>query len=225
MKISPNTNKSFSDVLQAWFQSNNRSFSCVKIGRIESFNPTTQTANIQILHKKKNEYNLKANELVDYPLLCEVPVVVIGGGNSHITFPISKGDNCIILFNDYDYDNWYISGEARPSNIDRVHNITDGIAIVGIHSLVDLISDYSEYVQIKYSDSSKITIGSTIDLQNSDSSSIIIGETVEVNNSEINLNGVTTATDLHSNTGATGSFVSADNKTITVVDGIITAIA
>ena len=59
----------------------------------------------------------------------------------------------------------------------------------------------------------------------SDDSNIIIGDTVEVNNSAINLNGTTTAEDLHSNTGATGSFLSQDNKTVTVVDGIITDIA
>lgn len=182
---------------------------CIKIGQIESFNSANQTAIVSIQHKKSRKDSYGNRVLTDYPVLAEVPVVVLGGGNSRITFPISKGDQCLVLFNDFELDQWWASNEPRPSEFRREHDISDGIALVGVHSLVNLIQGYSNYVDLHYSDDSNI----------------IIGDTVEVNNSAINLNGMTTADDLHSKTGATGSFVSLDNKTVTVVDGIITAIA
>lgn len=182
---------------------------CIKVGQVESFNPTNQTVSVTIQHKQSRTDVYGNRVLFDYPVLKDLPVVVLGGGGSHITFPISKGDQCLVLFNDYEIDQWWTSKEPRPSEFRREHDISDGFALVGVHSLVDLIQGYSNYLDLHYSDTSNI----------------IIGETVEVNNSDINLNGKTTASDLHSQTGATGAFISQDNKTVTVVDGIITSIA
>lgn len=182
---------------------------CIKVGQVESFNPTNQTVSVTIQHKQSRTDAYGNRVLFDYPVLKDLPVVVLGGGGSHITFPISKGDQCLVLFNDYEIDQWWVSKEPRPSEFRREHDISDGFALVGVHSLVDLIQGYSNYLDLHYSDTSNI----------------IIGETVEVNNSDINLNGKTTASDLHSQTGATGAFISQDNKTVTVVDGIITSIA
>lgn len=182
---------------------------CIKIGQVESFNPENQTVSVTIQHKISRTDAYGNRVLFDYPLLKDLPVVVLGGGNSHITFPISKGDQCLVLFNDYEIDQWWVSKEPRPSEFRREHDISDGFALVGVHSLVDLIQGYSQYIDLHYSADSNI----------------IVGDTVEVNNSTINLNGTTIASDLHSQTGATGDFVSQDNKTVTVVDGIITSIA
>ena len=79
-------------------------------------------------------------------------------------------------------------------------------------------------------------------MQYNQNSSIVIGEQIDVNNANINLNGETTvsenlvvsksatvtekvtAAELGATTAASGSFRSADNKAVTVVEGIITAI-
>lgn len=182
---------------------------CIKIGQIEDFNTSNQTVTVTIQHKISRVDQYGNRVLFDYPVLKEVPVVVLGGGNSHITFPISKGDQCLVLFNDYELDQWWVSNESRPSEFRREHDISDGIALVGIHSLVDLIQGYSSFVELKYSDSSKITLG----------------DTLEIDNGTINLNGNVTASDLHSNTGATGTFTNVNGQTLTIVDGIITQIS
>ena len=139
----------------------------------------------------------------------------MSGGTTYITHPITAGDQCVLLFNDYMLDGWKSSGQDRPSERDRRHDISDAIAIVGLRALPNAIQNYSDYLDLHYSDNS----------------SIIIGNTVEVNNQTINLNGdvnvtgIVTAPTLNATTAATGTFRSADNKTITVVNGIVTSIS
>lgn len=206
--LQPNSRKSMSQVLEAWFGSFSESFNAIKVGRIENVNFSNQTVDVQILHKN-SRIVFNKEELQDYPLLKAVPFVVLGGGGSNITFPISKGDNCLLLFCDYEIDRWWETGQNLPANYGRKHDISDAFALVGVHSLVDLVQGYSQYVKLKYSDSSYIEVG----------------ETITLNNDETTASGKLTAEELHANTASTGAFVSADGKTITVVDGIITEIS
>lgn len=164
--LHPDTKKSLTEVLQSWFSNFSDSFCSVKIGRITGVDYTNQTVNVQILGKMKDYKDPKVMKLRDYPLLQQVPFIVLGGGNSRLTFPISIGDNCLLLFCDYEIDRWWDTGEANPATYDRKHDISDAFALVGVHSIVDLISGYSNYVRLQYSDNSGITIGNEIELQN-----------------------------------------------------------
>lgn len=164
--LNPNSKKSLTDVLNHWFDNFSGSINCVKIGKITKVNMSNQTVSVQVLHKRINESNLVKRELRDYPLLQDVPFVVLGGGQSNLTFPISVGDNCLLFFNDYEIDRWWETGGNLPANFERRHDISDAFALVGVHSLADLIQGYSNYVQLKYSDNSKITIGNEITLDN-----------------------------------------------------------
>lgn len=204
-----NTNKSPIDALKRWFSEFSQSFNAIKVGRITGVNFSNQTVDVQILHKMKDKSDPRVQKLRDYPLLQQVPFVVLGGGDSRITFPIKAGDNCLLLFCDYEIDRWWDTGEPLPATYDRKHNISDAFALIGVHSMADLIQGYSNYVRLQYSSSSGITIGEKIELQNA----------------ETEATGKFTATELHATTAATGTFRSADNKTITVKDGIITVIA
>lgn len=224
--ISPNTNKSLAEVLSNYINTFSKVLNCVKIGEIVSFDKNTQTATIKVLHKRVNEFNLLEKELIEYPPLCDVPVVVMGGGSSYITHPISAGDQCVLLFNDFSMNNWQTTGETMPDFVTRRHDIADAIAIVGLRALPNALENYSDYLNLHYSDNS----------------SIIVGNTIEVNNATVNLNGDTnvtgnftvsgdqtnsgalTASTLNATNAATGSFVSLDQKVVTVVNGIITSI-
>lgn len=221
MMINPNTDKSLQEVFELYFDYFSTIFHCIKVGKIISFDKTTQTCKVEILHKRKNEFVTSRNELLNYSELGDVPVVIMGGGSSYITHPISAGDTCLLLFNDYQLTGWKHTGNAEQSTVDRKHDISDAIAIVGLNALPNAIQNYSDYLDLHYSDNS----------------SIIVGNTIEVNNATINLNGntnvtgdetvsgVITAPTLNATSAANGTFVSADNKTITVVNGIVTSIA
>lgn len=162
------TKKTLTEALTQWFTKFSQSFFAVKVGKITAVNYSNQTVDVQVMHKMKDDTFPTLNKLRDYPLLTKVPFVVLGGGNSHITFPIAVGDYCLLLFCDYEIDRWWLTGEGQPSVIDRRHNISDAFALIGVHSMADLIQGYSNYVCLQYSDKSKIVIGNEITLDNAE---------------------------------------------------------
>lgn len=218
--LEPNSRKTMAQALNAWFENFSSAFNAIKVGKVISVDYSNQTVDVQVLHKRLKTDVVKRRELRDYPPLLQVPFVVLGGGGTSLTFPIAKGDNCLLLFCDFEIDRWWESGEAQPSNYDRKHDISDAFAIIGVHSMVDLLQGYSQYIQLKYSNNSSIIVGDSIDIKNEQTN--VSGKLDVVDD----ITGQAKATaELHSTHGATGSFRSADNKTITVVDGIITGIA
>ena len=228
-----NQDKTLQQVFSEFANSLKVYFHCVKIGEIVEFKKETQTAKVKILHIMDENYNTTLEKEMEYPLLGDVPVVIMGGGGTYISHPINVGDQCLLLFCDYMIDNWWVTGEAKPSIVPRKHDLSDAIAIVGLNATPKAIQEYSDYLKLHYSSES----------------SIVIGKQIDVNNETINLNGNTTnsgtmevvgdvtmganatvtqnltALSLKATSAASGSFVSADNKTVTVVNGIVTSIA
>lgn len=114
-----------------------RSTNCVKIGRIESFDGAKKTAQIQLLFKR-----ILPGRVVSYPLLVDCPVFTLQGGGGAIQLPIQKGDTALVLFADRDIDAWFQNGaEAAPATA-RVHDLSDGIALVGLNAENSDLSAY-----------------------------------------------------------------------------------
>lgn len=210
-----NSNKTIYQLFEKFATNFSIFLNCVKIGEIISFDKNDQTCSVRVLHKQTNQYNPYVNQLIEYPVLEKVPCVVLGGGGTYITHPISPGDQCVLLFSDYMIDGWWSSGEARPSDFPRKHDLSDAIAIVGLKALPQAIQNYSNFLELHYSDNSSIIVGNSIDINN---------QTINLNG-DANVSGIVTAPTLNATTAATGTFRSADNKTITVTNGIVTAIS
>lgn len=204
MSLRPNNNPDFIDVLKALKTDIFKSLNCVKVGKIISYDKSTQTAQIQIMHKKKNPYN---ETLVDYPLLESVPVIQLGGG-SYLNIPIKQGDGCIVFFNDFMIDEWYLTDSEQSSTYNRRHDMSDGFAIVGVRNLITQLKNLSDFVELHYSESSYI----------------IVGDTIELHNENVNASGKITG-ECHSTNGWSGSFGIVSGQTVTVVDGIITNVS
>ncbi len=113
------------------------SLNCHAVGRIVKFDSAKQTASIQIGMLKQFP-----DRAVPYPLLTDCPVVVLSGGLGSLTFPISPGDTCLVFFNDKDLDNWFSTGNEVLPNTQRKHSLSDGIALVGIRTRANPLSDY-----------------------------------------------------------------------------------
>lgn len=118
---------------------------CHQWGTIVSFDPTKQTATVQLAALRK------VPEIVDgvptyvpkqYPLLTDVPVFVASGGTGHLTFAITAGDVCLVLFNDRDFDAFWSTGTVAPPASVRMHDLSDGLALVGFRPLTKLIAGY-----------------------------------------------------------------------------------
>lgn len=125
-----------------------------KIGQIVSFDPATQTAQVQILLKQyvENAPDI-TKQIIDYPLLVDCPVFFAGGGLGSLRFPVAAGDECLLVFCDRDIDLWFTTGQTGIPNSNRLHDISDGFAIVGFRSAAKALQDFqNDEVQLKHGD-------------------------------------------------------------------------
>lgn len=133
---------------------------CINIGIIQDFDVATQTATIQLALKKVLSVDTDGTRTMQERSILKVcPVMVLFGGNSFLSMPIKKGDNCIVLFNDREIDEWFENGGIQTPISYRNHDLSDAIAIVGIRSLQDSISDYlSDGIRLSYNSASRIDL-------------------------------------------------------------------
>ena len=138
---------------------------CMTVGKIKSFDSLNQTAQVEIpLQRVVKAGAFDANGLpldryIPYPVLVKCPVVFMNGGGAYISFPIQPGDDCIVLFCDRDIDTWWEGGKNMPPNSDRVHDMSDGVVLVGIRNKTNPITYDADKLKI-YFGGGKITIDS-----------------------------------------------------------------
>ena len=88
---------------------------------------------------------------IKMPILLDVPLLMYGGGGITLTCPVAIGDECLVLFADRCIDAWYQNGcSISNGNINtqnqvefRMHDLSDGFALVGLRSLPRKLSNYS----------------------------------------------------------------------------------
>lgn len=117
------------------------------IAIIESFDAEKQTVRAKIAYKKSfrqrdSDGNFGIVEM-EYPAIVDCPAMVLGGGKGSIRFPIKPGDEAIIFFNDRDFDQWFHGTFDKAPKTNRLHAFADGIALVGVRSLGNVLKDYS----------------------------------------------------------------------------------
>ncbi len=125
------------------------SLNCHALGTVQSFNSANQTATATVNYKKtyyRPNLVTGGNDpfLVDYPLLVDCPVIALGGGNGALTFPIASGDECLVLFNDRDIDNWFQGSASSANATSRLHSFADGMILVGVRSMANILVDYAD---------------------------------------------------------------------------------
>ncbi len=209
----------------------------VQIGIIQEFSPSEQSATIRLVFKQVISIAPDGTRtLREHPLILKCPVMTLFGGPSFINLPIAVGDYCIVLFNDREIDNWFVNGGVQVPSSGRIHDISDAIAIVGIRSLQNSITDFlANGIRLQFAENSRIDI--TTDAINSiaelftHTGNMEITANLVVDNNfyvkglvkgdggtiRIDDNVVQTAgREIHVGNGATGTF-----GIVTVVDGIV----
>ena len=104
-------------------------FHCVQIGKIEKVTPGEQTVEVTLQIRRPAADGTSSA----IPLLVDVPYMVLQGGGAYIDLPITAGDYCIVLFNDRDIDTWWSTANMADPATNRKHDLSDGIAIVGLN--------------------------------------------------------------------------------------------
>lgn len=77
---------------------------------------------------------------VALPEFVDVPPVFLSGGSSYLAHPITQGDYCLLVFTERCFDRWYAGQDFQPPLEMRMHDYSDGFAIVGIQPLNSAIT-------------------------------------------------------------------------------------
>ncbi len=136
------------DLLALFGKQLNLNLNCHHVARVESFNSATQQITASIVYKKTFFQPNAATGgydpvLVNYPVAVDCPAIFLGGGGASLTFPVTVGDECVLLFNDRSIDNWYAGLPNAPVATPRLHAFSDAIALVGIRSLANSIIGFN----------------------------------------------------------------------------------
>lgn len=78
--------------------------------------------------------------------LPDIPFITLQGGGSHLQFPISKGDKCLMIFAKDTVEDWLGGEEELVYSSD--FNINNGFALVGINNSLSAI-EIKDYVDFK----------------------------------------------------------------------------
>ncbi|MBP2167720.1 phage baseplate assembly protein gpV [Erwinia toletana] len=134
----------------------NSVFSMMRVslpGIIQSFNAETVTCTVQPAIKGSAPDQLGNTLSTELPLLLDVPVVFPRGGGCTMTFPVNKGDECLVLFSDRCIDFWWQNGGIQEPVDPRMHDLSDAFALVGPQSQAEKISHIStSAVQVRTDD-------------------------------------------------------------------------
>lgn len=191
-------------------QETSKLINCARPGIIEAFDAANQTATVQIAQQMITSIAQDGTKTFQpFSPLHGVPVIFPSGGGFTLTFPIAVGDECLIVFNDREIDNWFLSGGAQsvPTTL-RTHDMSDAVCYVGLRSAPRALGDVSTgtaqlrsndgttYVEIAGGGIVNVVAPTQINLV---SPAVVITGTLNVENSEssgspCNINGSIIAT-------------------------------
>ena len=119
-------------------------------GIIKSFDPETVTCVVEVsiyIPKPESAEGKSIDRLpqdnVFYPLILDAPVIFPRGGGCTLTFPVSAGDECLVVFADRCIDFWWQSGGVQNGSRGRMHDYSDAFVIPGPQSQAKKISGIS----------------------------------------------------------------------------------
>lgn len=82
-------------------------------------------------------------EPVKMPLLVDVPLCFPRAGGFALTFPVAIGDECLVVFSSRCIDEWWAAGGIQEAAELRMHDLSDGFAILAPTSQPKKLADVS----------------------------------------------------------------------------------
>lgn len=107
---------------------------------VHSFNATAMTAELQPTIQASVRGPDGTFTWTTLPLLVDVPVVFPSGGGFTLTFPVTAGDEALVVFSTMCIDNWWLAGGVQSQAELRLHDLSDGFAFVGPRSQPRVLS-------------------------------------------------------------------------------------
>jgi hypothetical protein len=141
---------------------------CAAPGKVVSFDPDKQTCVVQIA-VQETVYKAPVGEgqaaappgVKNVPTaesiwpLEDVPIWMPRVPGWSITFPITPGTECLLIFADMCIDGWYQTGKVIKNQRRRRHHLSDAFALFGPWSIPNRLQNYStSSMQIRSDDQS-----------------------------------------------------------------------
>jgi len=126
-------------------------------GIVESFDASSDTCSVQPAIKALVTSPVDGSQnWVDLPLLVDCPVYFPSGGGVTLTFPVSKGDECLVVFANRCIDAWWQSGDVQQQAVLRMHDLSDGFVYVGVRSQPNKIAVNTGAAQLRTDDGAAV---------------------------------------------------------------------
>lgn len=175
----------------------------------------------------------------------EVIPLFMQGGASHTTYPITVGDYCLLILTERCFDRWYEGQDFQSPAEFRMHDYSDGIAIVGLNPRAGALTIPAVIQQTgdTNQDGNYTHQGNNTQTGNYDLTGDILqtgnitqtGDFGQTGNTTVSglvtAGNITTTGNIEAATisvggqsGVSGTFTTVDSKTVTVVNGLITSI-
>ena len=106
---------------------------------------TATIAKVTAVQEKTISVQPVINRVVDgnsitLPQFTKVPPLFMQGGGSYTAHPIAVGDYCLLILTERCFDRWYSGADFQDPAEFRMHDYSDGIAIVGINPLAGALT-------------------------------------------------------------------------------------
>lgn len=125
---SMNSNISLLTVLRALQDEIFASLNCMRIGVIDEILPNNEVK-CSITNKKLMSVNEDGSSVwQNYPPIF-AKIYYTGSGENHITYPLTIGSPCLLLFNDREFNSYFETGEVSTLSDLRMHSLSDCICL------------------------------------------------------------------------------------------------
>lgn len=111
-------------------------------GRVQSFDATKQSADIEPLVHDTWEGEDGSSQTGPLPVIPSVPVSFPGSGGWRVTFPVAKGDTGLLIFCSRSIDRWLSEGGSVDPRDERTHDLSDAVFVPGLTDFASPISPF-----------------------------------------------------------------------------------
>jgi hypothetical protein len=111
---------------------------------VDTVNFEAQTITAQPAIKGKQTLPDGTVQDLQLPLLVDVPIMFPRAGGFALTFPIKKGDECLVVFSSRCIDSWWQTGGVQPQAEERMHDLSDGFCFLAPTSQPKVLPNVSE---------------------------------------------------------------------------------
>lgn len=85
---------------------------------------------------------------IQLPEFVDVPPLFMMGGSSYTAHPIAAGDYCLLIFTERCFDRWYEGNDFQLPAEYRMHDYSDGFALIGVLPRASAITIPSEIKRV-----------------------------------------------------------------------------